>query len=389
MNLCRFILSSILREADSRPNAAGERKTRFSLAGLARTWRDKTGDKTVAQRHVEEALLFLRLTHLVKFSGGFFVAYNRLTIRRLNRKDASDYSDDDYAPLRAHYAHRRECIHIVGEYARLMLTHPDVSPQFVRDYFNLEHDAFIKRHLGHLRHEDLSRSLTPLEFRRLFGDVTGPFRTAIDDKGAGLLVVTGATGSGKTEFLLRRLAAYVYLEGGHADETLILTYSRTGANEFRKRLSALIGSAASGMRATTFHAHSLDLLGVPPDETAPDNDETPMARAVRALMNGKAEPSAANTRLLLIDDAHHLAQDDYDLIRALMKYRKEMRLVVTGDEAADQPAFKGDSPRFFKRLAAFKSATHVSLDEAQKTILRKDGRSGELSFPWKRLTSSV
>jgi DNA helicase-2/ATP-dependent DNA helicase PcrA len=74
-----------------------------------------------------------------------------------------------------------------------------------------------------------------------------------------MLVVAGA-GTGKTSVLVERLSRLIRNDHARSDEILALTFTENAAAEMAERVSKELGSAAKGLRATTFHAYCNGLL---------------------------------------------------------------------------------------------------------------------------------
>ncbi len=81
---------------------------------------------------VEEALLYLAKIEALKLEGGFLVLYNAMSIRRI-KETKSRYKVDDYRMLDEFYKQKIQQIHIVGEYANLMVEDYDKALQYVHD----------------------------------------------------------------------------------------------------------------------------------------------------------------------------------------------------------------------------------------------------------------
>ncbi|NLT48191.1 MAG: UvrD-helicase domain-containing protein, partial [Clostridiales bacterium] len=61
--------------------------------------------------------------------------------------------------------------------------------------------------------------------------------------------------------LVHKLASLLLLEDVKHEQLLMLTFSRSAATEFKKRLIDLIGNAAHFVEIKTFHSYCFDLLG--------------------------------------------------------------------------------------------------------------------------------
>lgn len=74
----------------------------------------------------------------------------------------------------------------------------------------------------------------------------------------GLQLILAGPGTGKTEFLARRVA-HILSEGTPAAEVVVLTFSRRAAAELEHRIASLLRRPVSGATASTFHsfAHRL------------------------------------------------------------------------------------------------------------------------------------
>lgn len=84
----------------------------------------------------------------------------------------------------------------------------------------------------------------------------GQQRAAVIDE-ARLLCVTAGPGSGKTRVLTRRVAWRAATQGASAERTLVVTFTRAAATEFRSRLGAL---GVREARVGTFHSVASALL---------------------------------------------------------------------------------------------------------------------------------
>ncbi len=235
-DLCRFILRTLLARTNESLPSKKEVIIQFSVVGLLKAYRAQTQHPHhLNQANIEEALYFLLRLGIVRFSGGFLVHYNRTKLKRLIRDDKIKYTEENFTPFRNFYRRKNEAVHIVGEYARLMLVDPNVAKQFVRDYFNLDYEDFVDRHFKGLHARELKRNMTPEKYERLFGGLSDKQHALIADTESRILVAAAAPGSGKTRVLVHKLASLLLLESTPPENILMLTFSRAAATEFKQR----------------------------------------------------------------------------------------------------------------------------------------------------------
>ncbi len=71
-------------------------------------------------------------------------------------------------------------------------------------------------------------------------------------------LVVGGPGTGKTEFLVRRAA--VLVERDHADELLVLSFSRRGAEDLDRRIRTSVAGQTRAIDVSTYHSFAARLL---------------------------------------------------------------------------------------------------------------------------------
>ena len=209
---------------------------------------------------VEEALLYLTKTELMKIEGGFLVIYNTMQIGRLVAT-RTRYGKEQYRLLDEFYKQRIRQIHIVGEYANLMVRDYNAALRFVNDYFTMDFRKFINQYFKEERRAQIDQNITPAKYNKLFGELSNRQCEIIDDKESKYIVVAAGPGSGKTRVLVHKLASLLLLEDVKHEQLLMLTFSRAAATEFKKRLIDLVGNAAHYVDIKTFHSYSFDLVG--------------------------------------------------------------------------------------------------------------------------------
>lgn len=318
---------------------------------------------------VEEALLYLTKIGAIKLDGGFIVIYNAMSIRRV--KDAkSRYKQDDYRMLDEFYRQKIQQIHIVGEYANLMVSDYNSALRYVRDYFQMDYRKFIAKYFSGDRIGEIQRNLTPQKYNMLFGQLSECQREIISDKESRCIVVAAGPGSGKTRVLVHKLASLLLLEDVKHEQLLMLTFSRAAATEFKQRLMKIIGNAAHYVEITTFHAYCFDLMGRIGNLEDANNV---VAQAAEMISRGDVEPNRIGKTVLVIDEAQDMGEDEYNLVKALMTNNEEMRVIAVGDDDQNIYEFRGSDSkhmnllkqesgcRFFEMTQNYRGAHHLVL----------------------------
>ncbi|MBP5611723.1 MAG: RecQ family ATP-dependent DNA helicase, partial [Bacteroidales bacterium] len=295
---------------------------------------------------IEEALLYLTKTELMKIEGGFLVLYNTMQISRIAER-RTPYKKDQYRLLDEFYKQRIRQIHIVGEFANLMVHDYQAALHFVNDYFTIDFQKFIKRYFKEERRAQIDQNITPAKYDKLFGELSDRQREIIEDKQSKYIVVAAGPGSGKTRVLVHKLASLLLMEDVKHEQLLMLTFSRAAATEFKKRLISLVGNAAHFVDIKTFHSYSFDLIG---KQGNLDESKDVVRRAAEMIENGEVEQSKIAKSVLVIDEAQDMGQDDFRLVQALMRQNEEMRVIAVGDDDQNIYAFRGSDARHMQSL---------------------------------------
>ena len=318
---------------------------------------DATDD--VQLEDVEEALLYLSKIGALKLDGGFLVLYNAMQIKRI--KDAKyRYKKEDYRMLDEFYKQKIQQVHIVGEYANLMVRNYDAALQYVQDYFQMDYKKFISKYFKGERLEDIQRNLTPEKYRQLFGQLSECQRSIISDKDSRCIVVAAGPGSGKTRVLVHKLASLLLLEDVKHEQLLMLTFSRAAATEFKQRLMELIGNAAHFVEIKTFHSYCFDLLGRIGSLNTVGNV---VSMATQMIENGDVEPNKIGKAVLVIDEAQDMGKDEYELVRAMMNNNEDMRVIAVGDDDQNIFDFCGANSMYMDLLRQIPGAHFVEMTE--------------------------
>ena len=370
IEVCRFIIErlySLVKENDSE-----EKSLQFSVVELLNDLKSNhqslfSDFSSLQLEDVEEALLYLSKIGAMKLEGGFLVLYNAMAIKR-TKELRLRYKQEDYRMLNEFYKQKIQQIHIVGEFANLMVRDYNAALQYVQDYFQMDYHRFISKYFKGNREAEIERNVTPSKYRKLFGMLSKRQKEIIDDHESRCIVVAAGPGSGKTRVLVHKLASLLLLEDVKHEQLLMLTFSRAAATEFKQRLMQLIGNAAHFVEIKTFHSYCFDLLG-----RVGNLDEAGdvVKQAAEMIKNGEVEPNRISKTVLVIDEAQDMSKDDYALVTALMKANEEMRVIAVGDDDQNIYEFRGSNSlylyeltqtehsRFFEMTENYRSFRHI------------------------------
>ena len=277
------------------------------------------------------------------------------------KKDARlRYKLDDYRMLDEFYKQKIQQIHIVGEYANLMVKDYDAALQYVKDYFQMDYHSFITKYFKGNREAEIERNVTPSKYKQLFGMLSKAQKEIIDDHESRCIVVAAGPGSGKTRVLVHKLASLLLLEDVKHEQLLMLTFSRAAATEFKQRLMQLIGNAAHFVEIKTFHSYCFDLLGRVGNL---DEASDVVKQAAEMINAGEVEPNRISKTVLVIDEAQDMSQDDYALVTALMKANEEMRVIAVGDDDQNIYEFRGSNSHYLYELTRAENCRFIEMTE--------------------------
>ena len=308
---------------------------------------------------VEEALLYLSKIGALKLEGGFLVLYNAMNIQRI-KDNKSRYKQDDYRMLNEFYKLKIQQVHIVGEYANLMVRNYHAALQYVQDYFQMDYKKFVTKYFKGDRVSEIQRNLTPRKYNQLFGRLSKRQMEIISDKDSRCIVVAAGPGSGKTRVLVHKLASLLLLEDVKHEQLLMLTFSRAAATEFKQRLMELIGNAAHFVEIKTFHSYCFDLLGRIGNL---EESKNIVAKAAEMIYQGEVEPNKIGKTVLVIDEAQDMGPEEHALVKALMANNEEMRVIAVGDDDQNIYEFRGSDSSYMYRLAQENGSTFVEMTE--------------------------
>lgn len=335
-------------KSETEPTGREEVLVEFSILELKEAYENQNVlfKETVTVEEVEDMLFYLSRMGALQIEGGFLVIYNRMNIERLGPTNVR-YKQDDYRKLEQFYSSKIQQIHIVGEYARKMIHDYHAALQFVDDYFRLNSTSFIQKYFPGSRKEEINRRITPNKYRQLFGELSETQLEIVNDNQAGHIVVAAGPGSGKTRLLVHKLASLLLMEDVKHEQLLMLTFSRAAANEFRKRLHALIGNAVGYIDIKTFHSYCFDLLG---RQGTLEKAKSVIKDAVEKIRNDEVEMSRITKSVLVIDEAQDMTEDEFNLIHALIEKNETLKVIAVGDDDQNIFAFRNSDSRYMQSL---------------------------------------
>ena len=365
LEISRFAVEWLYKLAfDAEKKNVPDKAIQFSLVELLNRIKSSSqslfgGLADIQLEDVEEALLYLSKIGALKLEGGFLVLYNAMNIQRI-KDNKSRYKQDDYRMLNEFYRLKIQQVHIVGEYANLMVKNYHAALQYVQDYFQMDYRKFVTKYFKGDRTSEIQRNLTPQKYNQLFGQLSKRQMEIISDKDSRCIVVAAGPGSGKTRVLVHKLASLLLLEDVKHEQLLMLTFSRAAATEFKQRLMELIGNAAHFVEIKTFHSYCFDLLGRIGNL---EDSKNVVSKAAEMICQGEVEPNKIGKTVLVIDEAQDMGTEEHSLVKALITNNEEMRVIAVGDDDQNIYEFRGSDSGYMYRLAQESGSTFVEMTE--------------------------
>ena len=365
-DIAKFIVSYLYDKSKEMKSDKDEILLLFSNLELKNAY-EKSRTAEISTDDIEDALLYLAKIDSMKLEGGFLVLYSGMEITRLVLDNKIRYKVDDYKQLNEFYKNKIRQIHIVGEYANMMVRDYDKALQFVSDYFQMDHKQFISRYFEGERSAEIEKNMTPEKYRKLFGNLSDAQKMIINDNNTPYIVVTAGPGSGKTRVLVHKLASLLQLEDVKHEQLLMVTFSRAAATEFKQRLHSLIGNAASFVEIKTFHSYCFDLLGKTGNLTDAENV---VADAAQMIKNGDVELGRITKTVVVIDEAQDMDKNEFELIEALMDRNDEIRVIAVGDDDQNIYGFRGADSEYLRSFVTQRNAIKYELLENYRSCTR-------------------
>lgn len=353
VQIAQFIEDYFVQKAREKEHTENEKSSilvNFSIQDVKRAYNDAPkllNREDAGLNEIEEALLYLSKINAFRIEGGFFVIYNGMDILRLEMDNKIRYKVEDYRQLKEYYDSKTQQIHIVGEYANMMVRNYNEALTFVNDYFQMEYKLFLTKYFKGSRLSEIARNITPMKYQMLFENLSERQSEIISDDTSKTIVVAAGPGSGKTKILVHKLASLMLLEDVKHEQLLLLTFSRAAAMEFKLRLIDLIGNAAHFVEIKTFHSYCFDLLG---KIGSLENSKNVVKDATDMILSGDVELDRITKTVLVLDEAQDMDINEYNLVRALMDRNEDMRVIAVGDDDQNIYEFRGSDSQYMAAL---------------------------------------
>ncbi len=302
---------------------------------------------TYHNKNIEEALFYLKKLDLLTIEGGFLILYSPMFIERIEDNNLRQYTKKDYEKLDNFYNVKKQQIHIVGEYANKMIEDYQAALTFVDDYFKLEYKDFLKKYFNGEKKKSINRNITDAKFKQIFTTLSASQLAIVNNQDDDKIVVAAGPGSGKTRLLVHKLASIMLMEDIRYEQLLMLTFSRAAVNEFKARLSDLIGDIAYQIDIKTFHAYCFDVLGRMGNL---EKTDTIIEDTIKMIENNEVDQSKITKMILVLDEAQDIDEAEYNLIETLIEKNDNLKIIAVGDDDQNIYAFRGSSNEYLKKL---------------------------------------
>lgn len=352
-----LIVHYLFENSGIKKNANEEVLVQFSVSELLNVCNLQSA-ANITSDDIEEALLFLSKIGSMKLEGGFLVLYSGMRIKRLILDNRIKYKIEDYRQLNEFYKQKIQQIHIVGEYANIMVRDYNQALQFVNDYFQMDYKKFLSKYFSEERAIQIERNITPAKYSQIFDTLSERQLEIIKDNTSQNIVVSAGPGSGKTRVLVHKLASLLLLEDVKHEQLLMLTFSRAAAIEFKQRLKELIGNAANYVEIKTFHSYCFDLLGKIGNIQESENI---VKDAGELISSGEVDFGRITKTVLVIDEAQDMDINEFNLVKALMERNDDLRVIAVGDDDQNIYQFRGSDSKYLRTLITEYNAVQYSL----------------------------
>ncbi len=282
-------------------------------------------------KDIDKTLLYLHQLGILQLQSGRFISYSPMVIAKEEKMKIKNkrYTLLDYKNrLFNHYQIKVESIHIMGEYAKILQNDSKKANSFLSDYFSMPYTKFKQRYK--LLKEKITRPITQMRYEKIFAQMSPSQQAIIEDSETKAMMILAGPGSGKTKVLVHKIASLILTEDIKPEQFMMLTFSRTAVQEFRKRLMQLIGVLSYEIEISTFHSYALKLIG----RNIKENDNTlntAISEATRQLINNDIH--LPFKRVLVLDEYQDISKESFEFVEAIYRTsNQEMRIIAVGDD---------------------------------------------------------
>ncbi len=333
---------------------------------------------------IKKALLALHESRILTLQNGLAVFRPALTLQ-LNSPQPP--RAEDCEDLASYFAEKTAQIHVMGRYAEYAQKEMRDARALVRDYFDLDHQAFYARHFhgekGRLEIPTGEESLNRILGRTVTPDqdfaLSEEQRAIVQESLQNDIMILAGPGSGKTKTIVHRAAWLVRAKRVPWGSILIVAFNRSTVLEIRHRLKRLIGRDSRWVHVQTYHGLALRIagrsMGSAPEKRAGQDFEKVMADAVREAnrilegLQGRDRDEMTGgllgrLRFILVDEYQDVNADQYRMISLLARKDEpqpehRIHLQAVGDDDQNIYTWNGADVRFLRRFTSdFHAVVH-------------------------------
>jgi ATP-dependent DNA helicase RecQ len=353
--ILKYLLIKYKGSLALKPAEIQNKPVEFSIVELKTEVEKSQGifNETFSLSDYERALLFLNHISAIKLDKGFIILYRPMTIEKRVSDHRIKFKKEDYQKLADFYQAKIEQIHIIGEYASKMLKDYKGALIFADEYFKLPYDQFVDKYFRE-RRDQIRKPLTPEKFEKVFGNLSPEQLKIIRDNKNNFVLVTAGPGSGKTLVLVHKIASVLMMEDVKPEQFLMLTFSRAASLEFKSRLKKLVGGIAGYIDIFTYHSYCFHVSG---RIGTLEKSENIIRETINRIESGEIPAEKiANKSMLVLDEFQDVSQEEYLLIKTIIKHAENIRVIAVGDDDQNIYGFRGSSIEY---MMNFKNDFHA------------------------------
>ena len=283
------------------------------------------------------------------------------------------FTKGDYSPLAIYYVEKVLQVHIIGEYARKGIEEVGKHIAFIKEYFRLGGERFVKLYFDG-RSEMLKLATGIESYKKIFESLKNAKQQAIvgASEQKNILILAGP-GSGKTRVIAHRCAWLLRVNRVRSQGIVLLCFNRMATLQLRRRIWKLVGKDAAGVSIQTFHGLALRLLGRTMADIGTESEGTSLSfnelipEANRMLKSDTIpigmdaddfrQRLTGNLTHILVDEYQDITPEAYEMVSLIAGKSKEseedkLKIMVVGDDDQSIYAFAGANIDFIKKYEA-------------------------------------